>query len=249
MSGFQIHFASRKIFTPGDQVDALVAMNPAALVTNLQDLVPRRDPDRQQRRLRQARPGDGRLRDESAGGRHASDGYQVFQVDMTRLTRLAVKELGLGTKEADRCRNFFAMGLVFWLYDRPLEPTLRFIVEKFGRRPDIAEANRRALQAGYNYGETTEAFASRYHVDPARLPAGHVPQHHRQPGPGLGPDGRRQAQRLRPVLRQLPDHPGQRHPPRAVQAQELRRPHLPGRGRDRRRDRGHRRRLRRGDGA
>ncbi len=81
---------------------------------------------------------------------------------MTKLTRLAVEDLGLGTKESDRCRNFFALGLVFWLYDRPLDPTLRFIDDKFGKKPDIAEANRRALQAGYNYGETTDAFASQY---------------------------------------------------------------------------------------
>ena len=171
VSGFQIHFASHKIFTPGDQVDALVAMNAAALVTNLQDLRPggiviinadgfaKRDLDL-------AGCKDNPLENGSL------DGYQVFQVEMSRLTRLAVKETGLGTKEADRCGNFFAMGLVFWLYDRPLEPTERFIVEKFGRRPDIAEANRRALHAGYNYGITTEAFTSHFRVEPASLPPG-----------------------------------------------------------------------------
>ena len=171
VSGFQIHFASRRIFTPGDQVDALVAMNPAALVTNLEDLVPGGilivDSDSFTKRdLQTASCPTNPLEDGTV------EGYRVFRVDITRLTRLAVKELGLGTKEADRCRNFFALGLVFWLYDRPLEPTLRFIVEKFGRRPDVAEANRRTLVAGYNYGETTEAFAHRYAVDPARLPPG-----------------------------------------------------------------------------
>jgi 2-oxoglutarate ferredoxin oxidoreductase subunit alpha len=171
VSGFQIHFASHKIFTPGDQVDALVAMNAAALVTNLQDLRPggiviansdgfgKRDLD-----LSGCKTNP--LEDGTVGG------YQVFQVDMTRLTRLAVKEVGLSTKESDRCGNFFAMGLVYWLYDRPLDPTERFIREKFGRRPDIADANLRALHAGYNYGITTEAFRSHYHVDPARLPPG-----------------------------------------------------------------------------
>jgi 2-oxoglutarate ferredoxin oxidoreductase subunit alpha len=171
VSGFQIHFASKKIFTPGDQVDAVVAMNPAALVTNLQDLVPGGilivDNDSFAKRDLQAAGCDTNPLDDGT-----VDGYQVFRVDMTRLTRLAVKELGLSTKEADRCRNFLAMGLVFWLYDRPLEPTLRFIIDKFGRRPDVAEANRCALVAGYNYGETTEAFAHRYSVDPARLPPG-----------------------------------------------------------------------------
>jgi 2-oxoglutarate ferredoxin oxidoreductase subunit alpha len=171
VSGFQVHFASRRIFTPGDQVDALVAMNPAALVTNLQDLVPGGalivDNDSFAKRdLQVAGCQTNPLEDGTV------DGYQVFRVDITRLTRLAVKELSLGTKEADRCRNFYAMGLVFWLYDRPLEPTLRFIVEKFGRRAEVAEANRRALMAGYHYGETTEAFTHRYSVDPAKLPPG-----------------------------------------------------------------------------
>jgi len=170
-SGFQIHFASREIFTPGDRLDALVCMNAAALVTNLDDLAP-----------------DGILIVDSDGfGKRDLDlagcksdpllddrlsRYQVFKVEMTKLTRLAVKETGLSTKDADRCRNFFAMGLVFWLYDRPLEPTERFILDKFGRRPTLAEANRRALHAGYNYGVTTEAMAGRYSVDPARLRPG-----------------------------------------------------------------------------
>ncbi|MGO8748007.1 MAG: 2-oxoacid:acceptor oxidoreductase subunit alpha [Thermoguttaceae bacterium] len=171
VSGFQIHFASREIFTPGDQVDALVAMNPAALVANIKDLVPGGvlivDADSFAKRdLQTAGCATNPLEDGTVNG------TQLFKVDMTRLTRLAVKELGLGTKEADRCRNFYAMGLVFWLYDRSLEPTLRFILDKFGRRPDIAEANRRALMAGYHYGETTEAFACRYSVDPAQLPPG-----------------------------------------------------------------------------
>ena len=171
VSGFQIHFASAKIFTPGDQVDALVVMNPAALATNLHDLARGgilivNSDGFNRRELETADCKTNPLEDGSL------QGYQLFQVEMTRLTRLAVKELDLGTKEADRCRNFYAMGLVYWLYDRPLEPTLRYIVEKFGRRPDVAEANRRALQAGYNYGETTEAFTSRYRVDPAHLPPG-----------------------------------------------------------------------------
>lgn len=171
VSGFQVHFASRKIFTPGDRVDALVAMNPAALATNLQDLVPGGilvvdSGSFTQRDLQTAGYTTNPLEDGTVKG------YRVVQVDMTRLTRTAVKNLGLGTKEADRCRNFFAMGLVYWLYDRPLEPTLRYIVEKFGRRPNVAEANRLALLAGYHYGETTEEFVSRFSVDPARLPPG-----------------------------------------------------------------------------
>ncbi len=171
VSGFQIHFASREIFTPGDRLDALVCMNAAALVTNLDDLAPGGilivDSDGFGKRdLDLAGCKSDPLLDERLSR------YQVFKVEMTRLTRLAVKETGLSTKDADRCRNFFAMGLVFWLYDRPVEPTERFILDKFGRRPTLAEANRRALHAGYNYGINTEALAARYSVDPARLRPG-----------------------------------------------------------------------------
>jgi 2-oxoglutarate ferredoxin oxidoreductase subunit alpha len=171
VSGFQIHFASKEIYTPGDRVDALVAMNPAALRTNLTDLVQGGilivDRDSfEPKDLKMAGYEASPLED------HSLEKYQLFAVDMTRLNRLAVEGLGLGTKEADRCRNFYAMGLIFWLYDRPLDPTLRFIQNQFGKRPEIAEANRRALHAGYNYGETTDAFASQFRVHKAKLPPG-----------------------------------------------------------------------------
>jgi len=171
VSGFQIHFASKEIYTPGDNVNALVAMNPAALKTNLADLVERgtliinRDAF-DKKGLAQAGYEANPLEDGSLGG------YAVFPVDITKLTRLAVEPCGLGTKESDRCRNFFAMGLIYWLYDRPLDPTLRYIEAKFGKKPDVADANRRALLAGYHYGETTEAFISQYHVPQAKLAPG-----------------------------------------------------------------------------
>ncbi len=171
VSGFQIHFASEEIFTPGDQVDVLVAMNPAALSTNLNDLVDNgvlivNSEAFDRNGLRLAAYPNNPLEDGSL------DSYQLFSVEMTKLTRAAVEGLGLGTKESDRCRNFFAMGLIFWLYDRPLDPTLRFIDEKFGSKPAVAEANRRVLHAGYNYGDTTEAFVSQFRVKKAQLPAG-----------------------------------------------------------------------------
>lgn len=171
VSGFQIRFASTEIFTPGDQVDALVAMNPAALVTNLGDLVPggilvvNKDAF-DEKGMAQAGYTTSPLEDGSL------DGYQLFSVEMTKLTRLAVEGLGLGQKESDRCRNFYAMGLTFWLYDRSLDPTLRYIDDKFGKMPAVAEANRRALRAGYNYGETTDAMASQYKVSKADLKPG-----------------------------------------------------------------------------
>ncbi len=171
VSGFQIRFAADKIFTPGDRVDALVAMNAAALVTNLQDLVPggiliANEDGFGKRDLELAGCEQDPLEDSSL------DSYNLHRVEMTKLTRAAVKDLGLSKKEADRCRNFFAMGLVFWLYDRSLEPTERFIIEKFGRRPAVAEANQKALRAGYNYGITTEAIVRRFAVRPAELPPG-----------------------------------------------------------------------------
>jgi 2-oxoglutarate ferredoxin oxidoreductase subunit alpha len=171
VSGYQIHFSSREIFTPGDTVDALVAMNPAALATNLADLRPGgilivNDAAFDKNGLAQASYKTNPLEDGSLGA------YSLHTVDMSKLTRAAVESIGISHQEADRCRNFFAMGLVFWLYNRPLEPTLRFIEEKFGMRPDIARANVLALKAGYNYGETVDAISTQYHVPKAKLPPG-----------------------------------------------------------------------------
>lgn len=171
VSGFQVQFSSEEIFTPGDGLDALVAMNPAALVTNLRDLkkggilIVNSDgfeaKDLKLAKLEKSPLEDGTI-----------DGYRTIEVGMTKLTRDAVAETGLSTKEADRCKNFFAMGLVFWLYGRDMEPTRRFIEKKFSKLPEVARANHLALNAGWNYGETTEAFASTYQVPAADLPAG-----------------------------------------------------------------------------
>jgi 2-oxoglutarate ferredoxin oxidoreductase subunit alpha len=172
VSGFQVHFSSNDIATPGDELDALVVMNAAALKTNLVDL----------------RKGgilicntDGFDKKALEGAKYTEnplnsqvldDQYQVFKVAMTTMTRGALKDLGMSTKEADMCKNFFAVGLLFWLYGRDLEPTLRFINDKFAKKPTVAEANKRALHAGWNYGETTDAFVSSYKVEPAKLPPG-----------------------------------------------------------------------------
>ena len=171
VSGFQVHFSSNDIYTPGDTVDALVAMNPAALTTNLEDL---RDggvllinkDSFDKKGLEQAGYKVSPLEDNSLSK------YKMHAVEMTKLNRLAVEGLGLSQKEADLCRNFFAMGLVFWLYDRSLEPTLRFIAAKFGKKPEVAEANTRSLKAGYHYGETVEAINTQYQVAPAKLDPG-----------------------------------------------------------------------------
>jgi len=172
VSGFQVHFASEDIFTPGDQLDALVVMNPAALKTNIGDLrkggiLIANSDNFQKSDLDLARyesnPLDAEVLETT---------YQLFKVSMTKITREALKDMGMGTKEMDRCKNFFALGLIYWLYGRELEPTLRFLEEKFASKPDIVESNRRALRAGWNYGETTDAFVSSYKVDKARLAPG-----------------------------------------------------------------------------
>ncbi len=171
VSGFQVHFSSQEIFTPGDSLNALIAMNPAALKTNLADLdaggalIVNEDAF-SKKDLEKAGYDINPLDDDSL------EGYTLFKVPMTTLTRGAVEGLGLSVKEADRCRNFFAMGLIYWLYGRDTSPTLRFIESKFGGKPDVAEANRKALNAGWNFGETTDAFVSNYQVAPAKLPPG-----------------------------------------------------------------------------
>lgn len=171
VSGYQVHFSSQDIFTPGDKLHALVAMNPAALKTNLGDLevgglliVDEDSFDAKSWKL--ANYAENPLDSKEL------EKYRLFRVPMTKLTREATKGLGVSTKEADRCRNFFAMGLVYWLYGRKLEPTERYIDAKFSKKPAIAEANRKALHTGWNYGETTDAFISSYRVEPAKLPPG-----------------------------------------------------------------------------
>jgi 2-oxoglutarate ferredoxin oxidoreductase subunit alpha len=171
VSGFQVQFSAEEIFTPGDGVDALVCMNPAALVTNLADLKKTGilivnsdgfgEKDLKLAKLETNPLTDGML-----------EHYRTIEVPMTSMTRTAVEPTGLSTKFADRCKNFFAMGLVFWLYGRDVEPTLRFIENKFAKKPDVAEANRLALKAGWNYGETTEHFASTFSVPAAELTPG-----------------------------------------------------------------------------
>lgn len=171
VSGFQVQFSAEEIFTPGDGVDSLVCMNPAALVTNLNDLKKTgilivNSDGFEAKDLKLAKLDSNPLTDGTL--KH----YRTIEVPMTSLTRTAVEPTGLSTKFADRCKNFFAMGLVFWLYGRDVEPTLRFIENKFSKKPDVAEANRLALKAGWNYGETTEHFASTYSVPAAELEPG-----------------------------------------------------------------------------
>ena len=172
VSGFQIHFSDHDILTPGDRPDVLVAMNPAALRTNLKDLpsggtlILNRDAF-SERNLQKAGYSANPLEDGTL------ESYKLHAVPLTSMTVEALKGIdGVTSREAERSKNFFALGLMSWLYGRPTEHTLEFIQAKFGKRPEIAEANRRAFNAGYNYGETSEDFLVQYEVQPASLPPG-----------------------------------------------------------------------------
>ena len=172
VSGFQVQFASEDIFTPGDQLDTLVVMNPAAYITNIGDL---RKGGTLVVNTDSFTDKDFRLADieeDPLDDPDLENNYRVIKIGMTTLTRAAVEELELSTKIADRCKNFFAMGFIYWLYGRDLQPTLTFIEQKFGNKPEISGANERALKAGWNFGETTESALSTYHVTPAKLEPG-----------------------------------------------------------------------------
>ena len=171
VSGFQISFSSSDIHTPGDQPDVLVAMNPAALKTNVSDLpaggalIVNRDAFTQAN-LNKAAYSSNPLTDGSLKA------YTLFEVPISTLNARSLEGLEMTSKQMDLTKNFFALGLMFWLYERSLEPTLHWIDQKFSARPVIAEANKRALKAGYAYGETTEAFHTHYRVKPAKLDPG-----------------------------------------------------------------------------
>ncbi|HEV8336792.1 MAG TPA: 2-oxoacid:acceptor oxidoreductase subunit alpha [Candidatus Polarisedimenticolia bacterium] len=171
VSGYQISFSSRDIHTPGDQPGVLVAMNPAALKTNILDLedggILIVDTDAfTAQNLTKAGYKSHPLKDGSLAG------YRLFELPLTSMTLRAVGDTTLGAKAATRCKNFFALGLVFWLYERPVDYTEQWIKEKFKGNEEVARANRAALLAGYNYAETTEIFTTHYRVRKAHLAPG-----------------------------------------------------------------------------
>jgi len=171
VSGYQIQFSSSDIYTPGDSVDVLVAMNPAALKVNIRDLKANgilivnsdsfTDAD-----LKKAQQTTNPLED------HSLDGYRLFSVGLERLTHVALEGLGLDAKSMNRCKNFFALGMTYWLYNRSMEHTYRWLDDKFKNKPLLAEANKLAMKAGYSYCEATEAFQVSYEIPPAKLKPG-----------------------------------------------------------------------------
>jgi 2-oxoglutarate ferredoxin oxidoreductase subunit alpha len=171
VSSFQVHFADYDILTPGDRPDVLVAMNPAALKANLADvpqggtIILNTDDFTKRNMTKVGFEGDALTDDTLAS-------FQVHKVAMSTLTRGALEETGLSKKDAERAKNMFALGLLSWMYHRPTEGTERYLREKFAKNADIAEANILAFRAGWNYGETTESFATTFHVAPAKLDRG-----------------------------------------------------------------------------
>jgi 2-oxoglutarate/2-oxoacid ferredoxin oxidoreductase subunit alpha len=171
VSGFQLHFSSGEVHTPGDSVDVLIAMNPAALMVNIADLKANgilivNSDSFEANDLRKAKLNVNPMED------HSLDKFRVFPVELQRLTRAALQHLGLDTKSVDRCKNFFALGMCYWLYNRSMDPTVRWIEDKFKKKALLVEANKLALKAGYSYCEATEAFQINYEIPPAQLSPG-----------------------------------------------------------------------------
>jgi len=171
VSGFSLHFSSSDIQTLGDALDVLVAMNPAALRVNMKDLKKNstiivNTNAFDTKNLKLANYSTNPLEDGTLSG------YNVIQVDLTKLTMSTLEDLPLSIKEKEKCKNFFALGLLYWMYNRPLEITEKWLESKFSKKPEILEANKRVLRTGFNYGEITEVFTTRYDVKPAKLPKG-----------------------------------------------------------------------------
>jgi 2-oxoglutarate ferredoxin oxidoreductase subunit alpha len=171
VSGFQLNFSSAEVHTPGDAIDVLIAMNPAALKVNIADLKANgilivNSDSFKEGDLRKARLTTNPLED------HSLDKFRVFPVELQRLTRSSLQHLGLDAKAMDRCKNFFALGMCYWLYNRSTDPTVRWIEDKFKKKPLLAEANKLAMKAGYSYCEATEAFQISYEIPPAQLSPG-----------------------------------------------------------------------------
>jgi 2-oxoglutarate/2-oxoacid ferredoxin oxidoreductase subunit alpha len=171
VSGYQLHFSSTDVYTPGDAVDVLIAMNPAALKTNIADLKANgilivNSDSFKEVDLRKAQMTANPLED------HSLDKFRVFAVELERLTRRALEHLGLDAKSTDRCKNFFALGMCYWLYNRSTDSTVRWIEDKFKNKPLLIEANKLSMKAGYSYCEATEAFQISYEIPPAQLTPG-----------------------------------------------------------------------------
>ncbi|HUN04881.1 MAG TPA: 2-oxoacid:acceptor oxidoreductase family protein, partial [Niabella sp.] len=173
VSGFQLRFSSNNIFTPGDECDVLVAMNAAALKVNLPSLkkggkIIANIEGFDSKNLRLAKYAE----DQNPLENNSLEGYNLIKIDVTKLTREALKDFPLSIKERDRAKNMFVLGFLYWMYNRSMDSTINFLTEKFGKKPDILNSNIAALKAGYNYGDTTETFTTTYKVEKAKMEEG-----------------------------------------------------------------------------
>jgi 2-oxoglutarate/2-oxoacid ferredoxin oxidoreductase subunit alpha len=173
VSGYQLRFSSDSIYTPGDAFDVLVAMNAAALKTNIKQLkkggkiiVNTDGFDSKNLRLANYPDGVNPIENDSL------EGYEVIKMDVTKMTRESLKDIQMGIKEKDRAKNMFVLGFLYWMYGRDMKSTEKFLEEKFGKKPEILESNLRVLRAGYNYGDTTETFTTQYTVEKAKIASG-----------------------------------------------------------------------------
>jgi 2-oxoglutarate/2-oxoacid ferredoxin oxidoreductase subunit alpha len=173
VSGYQLRFSSDSIYTPGDAFDVLVAMNAAALKTNIKQLkkggkiiVNTDGFDSKNLRLANYPDGVNPIENDSL------EGYEVIKMDVTKMTRESLKDIQMGIKEKDRAKNMFVLGFLYWMYGRDMNSTEKFLEEKFGKKPEILESNLRVLRAGYNYGDTTETFTTQYTVEKAKIASG-----------------------------------------------------------------------------
>ena len=173
VSGYQLHFGSVEIFTPGDSCDVLVVMNAAALKANINflrksgTLIVNTDGfDPKNLRLANIAEADNPLEN------HSLDNYKVIRMDVTKMTRAALEGSDLGVKEIDRAKNMFVLGFLYWMYNREMKHTLKFLEEKFGKKPDIFDANVKVLKAGYNFADTREEMSTRYTINPAKIAPG-----------------------------------------------------------------------------
>ena len=173
VSGYQVRFSSDRVFTPGDACDVLVAMNAAALKANLTALkkggkIIANTDGFDSKNLRLANYPDG----ENPLENGSLDSYELIQIDVTKMTREALKEFSMGMKEKDRAKNMFVLGFLYWMYGRDMDNTASFLKEKFGKKEEILQSNLKALQAGYNFGDTTETFTTTYKVEKAKMEKG-----------------------------------------------------------------------------
>ncbi|HMK24950.1 MAG TPA: 2-oxoacid:acceptor oxidoreductase family protein, partial [Chitinophagaceae bacterium] len=173
VSGYQLRFSSDRVFTPGDACDVLVAMNAAALKTNLfaikkggKIIVNVDGFDAKNLRLANYPEGENPLENGSL------DNYEVIKMDVTKMTREALKDFSMGMKEKDRAKNMFVLGFLYFMYSRDMDSSIKFLKEKFGKKDDILTSNIKVLQAGYNYGDTTETFTTTYKVEKAKMDPG-----------------------------------------------------------------------------